>query len=305
MNNMNDKTKERVGFGVVLLIVLCIAAVFFVRANGQDISVEITSRTEYIPGDEGQVIGEVRYVLSGEPATADCYASAYYPNKATLFFEQPMIETAFGTHYYNFSVPSEEGVYEYQTKCDIGDKNVTRSKAFHVSGLLRSLNERVQIVSEGVVEARLKETVANSWLFETTENISIGPPTCSIHLIGDLNTTQISGPQFDESFNDNITAFKSLELSNPICYGECIGDCTHDGYDVDILEDVNNFETGGGNISYGAYEYNATLYGGYSWSTDAPSSFSYSVNFDGVSGYASMEYLPWQRFARIIFLWCR
>jgi len=128
---------------VLFLAIGIISYVVLANSNGGDISVEITSRTEYIPGDEGQVIGEVRYVLSGEPATADCYASAYYPNKATLFFEQPMVETLFGTHYYNFSVPAEEGVYEYQTKCDLGTKNVTRSKAFHVSGLLREIKEEV------------------------------------------------------------------------------------------------------------------------------------------------------------------
>ena len=194
---MNDKNKERVGFGVVLLIVLCIVAVFFVRANGQDISVEITSRTEYIPGDEGQVIGEVRYVISGEPATADCYASAYYPNKATLFFEQLMVETAFGTHYYNFSVPSEEGVYEYQTKCDIGDKNVTRSKAFHVSGLLgevqQTVNERVEVISQGVSEAGLRETVANTWQLDTPLDMSIGIPICKICLVEDFNCSNVLG----------------------------------------------------------------------------------------------------------------
>ena len=139
-------SKENMAFGSLLTaiaLIVIIALIVKAMATGEDATVEIISRTEYIPGDEGQVIGEVRYVISGEPATADCYASAYYPNKTTLFFEQPMVENAIGTHYYNFTVPSIEGVYEYQTKCDLGTKNVTRSKAFHVSSGFRELKEEI------------------------------------------------------------------------------------------------------------------------------------------------------------------
>jgi len=142
---LNDTKKEWVAFGVVLITVIIGCTIFFVRAEeNQGISSEIVSQTEYVPGDEGQVIGEVRYVLTGATVPATCYASVYYPNKTIVFYEQTMTNNAFGTHFLNFTIPSIEGVYEYQTKCDVGAAlNITRSKAFHVSSGFREIKEEI------------------------------------------------------------------------------------------------------------------------------------------------------------------
>ena len=141
---MNDTKKEWIAFSILVLMILGGITVYFVRAEEQDISSEIVSQTEYIPGDEGQVIGELKYVLTGATVPATCYASVYYPNKTIVFYEQTMTNNAFGTHFLNFTVPSIEGVYEYQTKCDVGAAlNITRSKAFHVSGGFRQIVEEI------------------------------------------------------------------------------------------------------------------------------------------------------------------
>lgn len=194
---MKGELRDHIGF-IALLAVVAVVAIVAVLVkgveNGEDISVEITSRTEYIAGDEGQVITEVRYAISGLVAEADCYASAYYPNKATLFFEQPMVNTSHGTHYYNFTVPDVEGVYEYQTKCDLGTRNVTRSKAFHISGLFGGLQEefakipKANFLAEGVSTVRLNKWNMNGWRIEGEGNIT--GAECIIHE-GSLFSTEL------------------------------------------------------------------------------------------------------------------
>ena len=202
-------------FAVVILVMTVFTYTFWfiVPSIGvgieNEVDVQITSRTEYVAGDEGQVITEVRYVLSGESAPATCYASAYYPNKTALFSNELMTNQSFGTHYYEFVVPSDEGVYEYQTVCDIGILNVTRSKAFHVSGAhretLEAIAARIDIVPQGVSQVELSKTAAQSWLFNTDDWINVDDAFCSVYRLLDNNREFVVGSIYDETFTENNT----------------------------------------------------------------------------------------------------
>ena len=306
---MKAQLRDHIGFITILAVVAVVVIVSMLVkawATGEDATVEIISRTEYIPGDEGQVIGEVRYVISGEPANATCYASAYYPDKTTLFFEQSMTENAIGTHYYNFTVPSIEGVYEYQTKCDIGVKNVTRSKAFHVSGLLRevqrTVNERVEVIAQGVSEARLKETVANTWQLDTPVDLSIGVPMCSVYRVEGLTSILVAGLILDDSFDESEKGFAPVSEAGQ-CLEYCVGDCADEGYRHYVVDVAMNIEEGSGGLLEDDGGNNVTLYGGYSWTGISPSGLTNAVNFDGSTSYGVLSYLTQVRAARTVTTW--
>lgn len=163
--------------GISLLGVVVLATTIYVALgfffDEDNIGVEITSRTEYIGGDIGQVLTEVRFAVSDLPAPATCWASALYPNKTAMFTDELMSSTGIGTYNYTFTVPSAEGVYEYQAICQVSPgRNITRSKAFHVSSSFRLLNEaideipRVDISEEGVEQTRMNQWNFNGWRLE-------------------------------------------------------------------------------------------------------------------------------------------
>lgn len=94
-------------------------------------SLSMVSGTEYHYNEEGQVIVEVRNAQAQRLA-ANCSAQIWYPNKTT-FINQNMTESATGNHFINFTIPREEGVYEYQANCTALGASRVVSKSFHVS----------------------------------------------------------------------------------------------------------------------------------------------------------------------------
>lgn len=183
---MNGKIKV-VGILALAVIVIGITVVaalgtFFDEDN---VGMEITSRTEYIGGDIGQVLTDVRFAISNMPAPATCWASALYPDKTALFTNEPMSGTVLGTYNYSFTVPNIEGVYEYQAICEVSPgRNVTRSKAFHVSSAFRLLTEdirsQVSFLEMGVDEVQLNTNSRNGWKIESPFVTDISDLTCRI-----------------------------------------------------------------------------------------------------------------------------
>jgi hypothetical protein len=101
--------------------------------------VGFVSGTEYVPGQDGQVIVEARYA-NGTSALDVCSMTVWYPDKSVFFVANGTIG-ANGNEYVNFIVPDIDGVYEYQAICILqGGKIGTASKSFHVS------SERIQAV---------------------------------------------------------------------------------------------------------------------------------------------------------------
>ncbi len=226
-------------FSLVILFMTCVTYTFWFIVPGigvgfdSEVEVQITSRTEYVPGDAGQVITEVRYLLSNDPAPAMCYASVYYPNKNVLFVDQLMVNQSFGTHYYEFDVPMVEGVYEYQTSCDLGTRNVTRSKAFHVSSSFRLLNDTISsqqsFISEGTVNAKIGKTAASTWTVVSQASVVLQDYECRFYHITGLmreevenvtHTVNVTSDTFDVLWYVDKEKFTTRENYQILCQGE-------------------------------------------------------------------------------------
>jgi hypothetical protein len=92
----------------------------------------IVSKTEYVPGDEGQVIASLRDKNFSNIVNASCDAVTLYPNKS-VFFTQSMVLNQIGNYFVNFTVPRLDGVYEYEVNCSWNGRDVASSSSFHVS----------------------------------------------------------------------------------------------------------------------------------------------------------------------------
>ena len=93
----------------------------------------IVSGTEYVIGDAGQVIAEVR-AMNGSNLQSNCTISIWYPDKSSFLVAQTA-DSASGNYYVNFTAPNVTGVYEYRASCLVArnNKTVVGSKSFHIS----------------------------------------------------------------------------------------------------------------------------------------------------------------------------
>jgi len=103
---------------------------------------------EYFPGENGQFIVRVEDVY-GTPKNATCYVTILYPDK-TIFLNQTMSQTQFGSFYVTFVVPNVSGVYEAHAFCNVKvcilpyvcyTRRLIKSGSFKVSPLLTRLEE--------------------------------------------------------------------------------------------------------------------------------------------------------------------
>lgn len=130
-------------------IVICLAfAVWVALSYGSekiipeiDPVLRIVSKTEYVPGDDGQVIAELRD-KSFNPINASCNAIILYPNK-TIFLDGAMLSGPIGNYYINFTAPKIYGVFEYQVNCSFIGRNAIDSSSFHITeGRMRAWIEK-------------------------------------------------------------------------------------------------------------------------------------------------------------------
>ena len=138
-----DKLKVLLLFGVVFSVVLSVFGVPYVydMYKAKVISIDIgddvfyiVSSTEYIYGADGQIV--VRFVTSRDvPVMVDnCTVDIVFPNQ-TYYIQGGLLVPGLvsGDHYYDFTVPDTEGVYDYSATCIWGDNSRSSSKTFHVS----------------------------------------------------------------------------------------------------------------------------------------------------------------------------
>jgi hypothetical protein len=149
-SNFNRKYK----FGLILIVLLIpISATsfgYYWVSSEPKLNLQMVSGTEYISGEDGQLI--VRLIDNvGDPISgASCRAAILYPDKTVFTTGQIMIEsTEAGNYYYMFTPPSTTGIYEYTLRCTFVRNgrvaNSIISHSFHVSpalvAMIQQLNE--------------------------------------------------------------------------------------------------------------------------------------------------------------------
>lgn len=151
-----DKTVALVISGCLILVVALVVINFVQYGRGDESdsqekwNLQFVSGTEYSPGQEGQV-AVIVIDSTGAPVTDEfaCGYTILYPNKTTFQSGSMLANTSIGTQYVTFTVPGDEGVYEYASTCTFdrpdviiffgnsssmrADANITAAKSFHVS----------------------------------------------------------------------------------------------------------------------------------------------------------------------------
>lgn len=100
--------------------------------------------TEYISGQAGVVAYQFIKMSGGAPSPirgATCYLDIYYPNN-TLFVNQSLMTElgVNGIYYYDYVVPSVEGIYKTDVVCSKGGSSGYGASTFHVDNTLVSVN---------------------------------------------------------------------------------------------------------------------------------------------------------------------
>jgi flagellar basal body-associated protein FliL len=133
------------------LLVISISLFIFLFSSGMLVysylvgknepEVKMVSGTEYVSGEQGQVIVRVNDRV-GEPIrNAICRATVLYPDKGYFLIDYPMVEsTTPGNYYATFTTPIKEGIYEETITCTFissNNENLLKiSSSFHVSKAL-------------------------------------------------------------------------------------------------------------------------------------------------------------------------
>jgi methyl-accepting chemotaxis protein len=130
-------------------LALIITGIGFSYEYGDNVAekdyIVMVSHSEYWSGEEGQIIGKL-YDFQGDPVIVDnCTIDIYYPDKS-LFINDGItddsLQSTTGTHWYNFTTPSIEGVYEYSIQCSYQPNKVRSvSNSFHLSPALNLVGE--------------------------------------------------------------------------------------------------------------------------------------------------------------------
>jgi hypothetical protein len=118
---------------IMLLVVLSNSKNQVAVSNKNELAMTMISGTEYVGGDVGQIVVELRNRTFDAITDAQCNATILYHNKSAFVQDGQMELSSLGTYYYNFTVPNIAGVYEYNTKCVRNGNKYVVGKSFHVT----------------------------------------------------------------------------------------------------------------------------------------------------------------------------
>jgi hypothetical protein len=125
--------------GSFLVLILILSYFIFFKTNP---NISMVSGTEYISGEEGQIIVRLHDSKNRPISNADCVVSLLYPDKTFFIIDQEMVPTSVsGNYYISFITPQNPGVYEEHIVCDVSGKTLFVSSSFHVSTGLNLIAE--------------------------------------------------------------------------------------------------------------------------------------------------------------------
>jgi hypothetical protein len=104
--------------------------------------ISMVSGTEYISGEEGQIIVRLHDSKNNPLTNAECVVSLLYPDKSFFILDGSMVPTSVpGNYYLSFTTPPQPGIYEEHITCDVGGRVMLVSSSFHVSAGLNLVAE--------------------------------------------------------------------------------------------------------------------------------------------------------------------
>jgi len=218
---MKTKMKAMIFIVAILMIGSAIATKTYNDGNeliNQDPFIKMVSHSEYASGDTGQVITRLVDWKGDAIAVNDCWASIYYPNK-TLYADNALMTTDgfVGDHYYSFTAPEIEGVYEYQAVCEYMQgavaKNATITNSFQVVPAYNKIDvmeEQIAYIELGTQQINLTINVNSDKLdILTTDVAGVKADTELIIAIG-TETNQTSHNTYDYMTGTMATNVNSI-----------------------------------------------------------------------------------------------
>jgi len=155
-----DLEKRRLSKKKVILVfiffLLCIGVFFGFRLMFLEVSpvLKMVSGTEYISGEEGQIIIRLTDRNDNPITDARCSADVLYPAKNFFFMGVEMVhsDNTPGNYYKTFTTPETVGIYEETITCRFTrngqEHGVKVSSSFHVSVALNFIVELSRRESE-------------------------------------------------------------------------------------------------------------------------------------------------------------
>ncbi|MDD3263865.1 MAG: hypothetical protein PHT94_03140 [Candidatus Nanoarchaeia archaeon] len=133
-------------FTILILISIIFLMFFFTNINSYNPNLKMISGTEYISGEEGQIIIRLEDEKGKSITNAKCIVSLLYPDKSFFFTDREMQQTSIpGNYFVSFITPSREGIYEEHIRCTNPDNSELPerriSSSFHVSSGLNMIRE--------------------------------------------------------------------------------------------------------------------------------------------------------------------
>ncbi len=131
------KSYALIGFAIILIGILS----YFIFFH-KNFSISMVSGTEYISGEEGQIIVRLHDSKNNPLPDAECVVSLLYPDKSFFIIDREMVPTSVpGNYYVSFTTPPDPGIYEEHINCDVSGKTMSVSSSFHVSAGLNLVEE--------------------------------------------------------------------------------------------------------------------------------------------------------------------
>lgn len=130
-----------IGISIALLLGLGTLGIMYAQGKNvtKDEDMYMVSHSEYWSGEEGQIIARL-YDWKGDPITVNnCTVDIWNPDKTTFItgaLTDDSLQTTTGSHFYNFTTPTTEGVYQYMVTCNYDSKSRSVASSFHLSPAL-------------------------------------------------------------------------------------------------------------------------------------------------------------------------
>lgn len=149
------KNKMKIGVAIGSLCILLFAGFVISYEKGNELTNEDTfymvSHSEYWSGEEGQIIARL-YNWQGDPIIVDnCTVDITYPDKSSFVSDaltDDSLQASTATHFYKFTTPAIEGVYQYMVTCTYNSKERAVSNSFHLSPALNLINVVNQSIND-------------------------------------------------------------------------------------------------------------------------------------------------------------
>lgn len=208
------------------------------ESSDEAFAVTFVSKTEYVSGEQGQVIIRVTD-FAGNLLQASCNVQIYNPDKSVYQSWTLMSNETNGNKYYTFTVPTTEGVYEDFVNCSAWQLGQWRerihSSSFHVNPALNtimSMNQTLYAVNMSVQD-KLNTIVTDLSQF-------------NMSLFDYLDATNQTYTQFFQAISNNQTYWFPLIYNDMTLYLPVINQTSIDTYNllVSTSTDIqSNFST--------------------------------------------------------------